>query len=244
MASVETFNYSSPSGALKRPRKVDNWKRNVAKRQRNLGIEYTSLNSGKPVAARKIGQECGCKMKCFDKVVEESRIRIFKDFWASGKRDTHVAFVHSHVVEHPIKRHRTKDEGKRRHCTREYFLDTDGGRVAVCKKAFSSILAISINTIDFWMKSKTSSGVQKAEGRGKHNNHPRVPPTDQELVLQHIASLPKVTSHYSRKSAPLARYLDTDLGSKRDMYLLYRTWLQENHPGMTPVKLHYYRDCQ
>ena len=60
---------SSPSGALKRKRNENNWKTNIAKTARNLGLAYTSKDSGKEKDARRIGDPCNCKNKCFDRVL-------------------------------------------------------------------------------------------------------------------------------------------------------------------------------
>ena len=37
---------SSPSNALKRPRNPDQWKKNIPRKRRNLGKEYTSYSTG------------------------------------------------------------------------------------------------------------------------------------------------------------------------------------------------------
>ena len=60
--------YRSPSQARKRSRNPDNWKKSIAKKKRDSGQNYTSLQTGKPVEARKIGLPCTCKNNCFELV--------------------------------------------------------------------------------------------------------------------------------------------------------------------------------
>ena len=75
---------SSPSGALKRKRNENNWKTNIAKTARNLGLAYTSKDSGKEKDERRIGDPCNCKNKCFDRVGQTNIERIFTEFWQLG----------------------------------------------------------------------------------------------------------------------------------------------------------------
>ena len=47
--------------------------------------------------------------------------------------------------------------------------------------------------------------------------------------------------HYRRDSTD-SLYFEQLIKSKMQLWELYKQWLSENHPGETPVKLHYYVD--
>ena len=52
----------SPSNALKRPRNPEQWKKNIPRKKRNLGEEYTSYSTGKLIPKRSIGDPCRCRL--------------------------------------------------------------------------------------------------------------------------------------------------------------------------------------
>ena len=131
---------SSPSNALKRPRNPDQWKKNIPRKRRNLGKEYTSYSTGKLIPERSIGEPCGCRLKCFENISEDDRQKIFSDFWNSGSHLIQTSFIQKSVQQNKPKHHTTTDPAKQRKCARIYFLSTsDGNTVRVCLKAFCSI---------------------------------------------------------------------------------------------------------
>ena len=132
---------SSPSGALKRPRNEDQWKSNAAKKQRNLGLEYLSPKNDKIVPARSVGQPCGCKKNCFDRVGLENIHQIHKQYWASGDWNIQTAYLQSHTAEMDVKRR--YGASAKRTCTRQYHVVVASEKIIVCKKAFASIHGIN-----------------------------------------------------------------------------------------------------
>ena len=63
-----------------------------------------------------------------------------------------------------------------------------------------------------------------------------------QSVIDHIASVPKLSSHHSRAQSPYRQYLSHGLNIS-SMYTLYLDWLKDNNIDVAaPVSEHYYRD--
>ena len=223
---------SSPSGTLKRKRNEGNWKRNIAKKARNFGF------------ARRIGDPCKCKNKCFDKVGQTNIERIFTEFWQLGSYNLQCSYIQSHTEEVQAKRHRTFDIARQRPIQHKFHVLADNIKVYICLDAFSNILGHNKRTVHRMTNKKTSAGTLITDKRGKHGNQPRIPEQKQQLVIDHISSIPTVTSHYTRVTKPDALYIDGDIKVLPDLYGMYKDWLKDNHPGQQPVNIHYYRDVK
>ena len=165
---------------------------------------------------------------------------IFKDFWASGSWNTQTAYIQKQTTTVPVKRRRTENLDQQKACTRYYHVNVDDTPVTVCKIAFANIHGISRQRVDQAQKSKTVTGVPIADRRGTTGNHGKISLDRREKIINHIESFPTITSHYSRKRSPNVRYLDTTVTSKRQMYSLYKIWIEENHPGEELCSWHYY----
>ena len=189
---------ATPSGAKKRSRNPDNWKQNRAKKARNSGNAYISPTTGREVAARLVGDPCRCTNQCFIKLGDEVINAIHTDFWTLGDHNLQTAFIQHFTVEHKPKRCYTPDGSCKKTVTRIYHLQVAGDRVPVCKKAFASVLSISLTRIDNALKAKTATGVLVPDSRGTHENHPRVSVETLQLVKDHINTFAVVHSHYSR----------------------------------------------
>lgn len=245
LATPATINpppHTTPSNARKRPWNESRWKKRVAKRERNLGHEYTSVNTGKENAARGVGPPCNCSINCFDLVGHANIESIFRDFWASGSWNTQTAYIQKQTTTVAVKRRRTNNVENQKGCTRYYHVTVDDTDITVCKTAFANIHGISRQRLDRAQKNKTSSGVLIPDRRGTTGSHGKILAERREKAINHIQSFPTITSHYSRKSSPNARYLHTDVVTKRQMYDLYKVWLEENHPREVPCSWHYYDD--
>ena len=189
---------SAPSGACKRPCNPGSWKQNKAKKARNSGLEYRSPFSGRMVAARHVGQPCGCTKNCFAAVGMDVIQAIHSDYWALNDHSLQTAFIQKYVKTVDIKKHYTSVVSSQRSCMREYFFKVADKEVTVCKKAFVSVLGVTLGRVDNAVKSQTASGVLKPDGRGKHSNHSRVQEERLQLVKDHINTFPTVSSHYTR----------------------------------------------
>ena len=242
MSGTEAEDFSTPSGIRKRPRNEVKWKRNIAKKRRNHGLDYVSVKNGKNIHARQVGLPCSCTKKCFDLVGEENIHHIFSDYWESGDWNTQTAYLQKQTTTVPVKRRRTHKEENRHVCARFYHVTVEGIPITVCKDAFASIHGISKSRIDRSLGKVTTSNVPVKDNRGKRSNPHKIPEAVAKTVIEHIKSFPTITSHYSRKTCPGVVYLDTDIVSRRQMYDLYVKWLKEEYPDIVACKYHYYDD--
>ena len=191
-------NLPSPSGVRKRPYNPELWKQNAAKKARNLGQEYVSPFHGRMVAAKSVGQPCGCTLGCFDLVGVERINAINADYWKLGDHTLQTSFIQSHTKSAKPKKRYAAAEAMAKSCTRQYHLTVNGELVQVCKKAFARALGITLGRIDNAMNAQTPSGTVIPDGRGRHSNHPRIPEYSLQLAIDHINTFPTVFIHYAR----------------------------------------------
>ena len=238
---------SSPSGVLKRKRKRETYKDQIVKRDRNLGKSYKSRQTGRIVGEREIGAPCTCTNNCFEKVGRENIEILFSEFWELGNYDFQCSYVQGHSEDYAVVRPRPRSliPTKQRSVSRHYHVCVNNEKIKVCFAAFASILGHNKATLQRMLKKKTPSGALIPDMRGKHGNHSRIPDEMQQLAIEHIASIPTVTSHYTRVTNTNALYIDGSIKSMSELYkMYYLVWLKDNHPGKQPVKEHYYVDVK
>ena len=69
--------------------------------------------------------------------------------------------------------------------------------LCVYKSFYLSILEVSQKMIyGVHEKKEEVSGIVKADGQGKHNNHYKVTQEEKEKVIAHISSFPVIDLHY------------------------------------------------
>lgn len=94
MASSSDESNPAPTGLgpkeearKRRKRDVATWKRNIQKKRRDTGEEYTSTTTGAIVPARQVGPPCTCPNKCYDIVEHDNINEIFENYWKIGSHD-------------------------------------------------------------------------------------------------------------------------------------------------------------
>lgn len=62
------------------------WKKNITKKLKNEGKEYSSSKSNKVVAEKKMGTVCSdkCRPKCSKILTDIQRANIFRRYWSLG----------------------------------------------------------------------------------------------------------------------------------------------------------------
>ena len=100
-STVET-----PRNSRKRSRNPSLWKRNLQKAKRTAGMSY-STPTGCIVAAKTVGPPCTCKMKCFDKIGQESE-DIFSSFRKMSTKNEQDAYLFSLISYKEPQRHRLR----------------------------------------------------------------------------------------------------------------------------------------
>ncbi|PSN42572.1 hypothetical protein C0J52_15431 [Blattella germanica] len=164
---------------------------------RNTGKEYTTL-TGKTVK-EKVMQPLGvCRMKCIQRLPDEYRKEIHRDYWSMGSFDKRVLYVSSliEIQDKATTRIRTLDPVKQRF--RQWFKRRDlkflGLRMLI---------------------------------RGKHAPATKLSDYKIEAARNHILSVPRYESHYTRKKSEKT-YLPSHV-SLSDLYKEYTDKYPENY---------------
>lgn len=121
------------------------WKRNVEKCKRLKGQSYITLK-GKVIAAKLI-KEPKCvtlpKHKCYEKVPEEIRWKIFNEFRSLETLDQQRHFINQHVTK-SLKKRETTPGPSRKQYTNDYSFTVNGNQKAkVCRDFFLETLNIT-----------------------------------------------------------------------------------------------------
>ena len=221
-------------------RNPEKWEKNVAKRKRNRGEEYTTYTKKLTVAARHTGTPC--KDGCFHVIGLEKVKDVFKKFWAIGDYDMQNTYLMSLIREEQIKRKRTKEEVSKRQCNFGYFIKTENSEFKVCRSGFASIFGFSDQKIRVLVakKRETATGMPVPDKRGKHPSSRAIKDIRLDRVKEHIESLVVTASHYSRARNPHRRYMEADGGSIPMLYGLYLSWMADEHPEEETVKRSFY----
>ena len=109
LRSAENGSTDTPRRPRKRPRKPETWTRAIAKAKRAKGEEYTSPSTGKTVLARTTGPDCKCKRRCFERISEDERASILKEFYQLANKDLQVAHLFGLIQSNPVKRRRPRE---------------------------------------------------------------------------------------------------------------------------------------
>ncbi|XP_060554953.1 uncharacterized protein LOC132715878 [Ruditapes philippinarum] len=223
----------------KRVRDESNWKRNVLKCKKNTGQSYETA-SGSIKRPRIVKNGCGfnCRKKCHSKIMLDEREKIFHHFWSTGSYEKQKEFIGHTILEVPRKRILNKTDSRRR-VSRQYFFQMHGHKIQVCKQFYLDTLDIS-EAVAYSALSKKCAygGITSKDQRGRHKNRPNKIPHDIVTdIKQHIASFPRVESHYCRKSSN-KEYLEADLNLSK-LYDLYKERCCMNN--YVPQSIHTYR---
>ena len=172
--------------------------------------------------------ECGCALKCYTKLTDDQRKRVFSGFWALGDFNVQNAYLCGCVKILPVARHYQKASTSKRGNTRMYYVNNGRASIRVCKTAFLRIHGVSSGRLTRVLAGQLEQGgVPKMDGRGKHEPPNKTTEEDKEAVRQHIATFPTYESHYSRTDNHNRRYLSPYLTVTK-MYQLYREQCTQN----------------
>lgn len=169
----------------KRKRNIDTWAKNKRKQLKTQGKEYCTVK-GKTISAKLMKLPCKCKRKCYEKINEDQRLLIFKNYY-SLTLDSQNQFIAGFVDEYPKKTQRIKynhDKPSRRLFSKQYFLTKCDEKIEVCQVMFMNTLDISLKKIRVIMSKKRSmgGGVCSIDGRGRHLNHPTLSDEEKNII--------------------------------------------------------------
>jgi len=200
------------------------------RRKRSLGEEYTN-SVGKAVPAKKPREiTCKCTSSSCRSLTSDQIADLNSSYWNLGDFSRQRDYLLSCVQTVPVKRHRA-NAAKPRSIMYHYVFrvkDEDGNEVdvSVCRARFLAVLNIGKKSL-VHAKSTAQNGFSKPDQRGKQAPAHKLKPDQYAAVMQHIASFPKVESHYCRKTSSL-EYLDHLLTISL-MYKLYK--LEHSNDG-------------
>ncbi|CAH2102002.1 unnamed protein product [Euphydryas editha] len=233
--AVENISISNTSKKRRRGNKKE-----IAKTLRNLGLAYTSAStSRKLVSPRKLKEPCNsrCRLKCSERISQESRQTIFEDYWNMGSLTRQRDFIAKQISEVKPK-YQYKRLDNNRLPKHAFYLTVNRERQRVCKIFFKNTLGINDRPIRTVIQKQNASGILEPERRGKHENHGTK--TSEELLVgvrNYIHKIPRIESHYLRKQTT-REYID---GGKNvaDLYNDYKNeCLGKN---LDYVKIHTFR---
>lgn len=187
----------------KRQRNVTNWKSEVAKRLRNTGQSYTSKKLKKVIPARKIGPPCGekCRLKCSANVSEEERKNIFSEYYNLGNITMQRQYIiNSTTLITP--KYKYTNAANPRQNNNAFYFSVQNNKIRVCKTFFKSTLALNDRVIRtaFQKRMPSMNNIVAVDGRGKHENHAKIPDIIKSEIREHIQSIPAMDSHYCRSN--------------------------------------------
>ena len=219
----------------KRQRHPGEWQQNIRKKRRDNGKEYIS-RAGKRVAARKRKvHKCGdCKYRCNEKVNEESREKMFHDYWKLADHKRQRDYISYHVKGKPVIK---GIPGSRKSKILSYFLTVNQEQVQVCKQTFLSTLGIGEKTVYHTVNHRGENGIPVDDRRGGRNPMHATPTEVLNGIREHINSFPVIESHYCRSSTQ-KKYLEQSLNLSK----MYELYVQNCHEtGRTAAKICTYR---
>ncbi|RUS83143.1 hypothetical protein EGW08_009090 [Elysia chlorotica] len=223
----------------KRQRDPSTWKASVRKRLRQSGKDYIdSKGKRQPARTIKLKKDCtSCRFKCTLQFSEHERAKLFEDFWALDDQEKRQFYISTTQIT-SCQRKRTDREISRKKNSLAYFFPLNGENVRVCKTFYLSILDVSQKRIITCHATKTPSTGTPTSFKWSENSNRKVPDEIKEGIRQHIRSIPRVESHYTRKDTN-KEYVSQWGMSVNGLYNEYLKQCEEK--GMIAGKLHLYR---
>lgn len=212
---------------------------NIRKTNRNSGLKYkNSLGIFQEAKSIKICDCTKCPYKCTERITEEERLKLFKDFWDLGEYSRQTDYIAGRVKQMKCKRQRV--EGSRRKTSFSYEFHLGEKNVVVCKKFFLSTLSISEKRVRVVMEKllRSASRTASPDRRGRHEPGIKISSKTLRIVNEYIDKFPRVPAHYCRRDSSKV-YLETML-NKEIMYTLYLENCEQL--GEIPISKSKYKD--
>lgn len=218
----------------------DTWIVQKNQKLREQGLPYKSVNKGAKKArfdvdrnAREMGKACECmlsskpksRIKCRGFSLDE-RKKIFEDFWKVPWSEKKTSLRLLVLCSVPKDTKNRKNENSRRHNTLQFHLKkSDGGLIRVCKTMFLNTLGLrEWMVLNCVVQNKDVADISVK----KQSNRKLLTKKRTALVHEFLDSLPKVASHYCRKSTTWF-YLESLWLSKKEVYRGYLQYCKEQN---------------
>lgn len=225
-----------PKTKRKRIAQPDTWDKNVNKHLRMSGRGYTGYRRSEGKIKhdivrpeRKIKPTCVSKFcalastRFCANISEPERNEIFKTFWEMSWEQKRMFFAH--MITYSAKKRSYVEGSSKRSGTYKYFLMVQGQKMQVCKSMFLNTLAVGEKMILNWVNSANNHGIlQGSDIRRQTSTLKRKASQDKQRVnnmKNFLESLPKLESHYCRKSTGKF-YFEQNFKCKSEVYNLYK----------------------
>lgn len=215
----------------------ENWKRSKNKKLRMRGEQYIGFKYNKESkkssqdqvrSGRKLKPRCSssyclkAKNRQCSEVTEDTRVKIFEDFWSKMTWDQRKIYVSSNVRKQTTKEKTTDLEKSRRSGTFLYFIDAGEKKFQVCRNTFLNTFDIGYKMIHHWVNSSEHGMHEDTQTRLSKMERIKTENKECYVYLNNfLDSLPKLPSHYARKESTKL-FLEPVFYSKTDVYKLYK----------------------
>lgn len=233
----DNISFTSCDSILVEPRKrakranKENWSCERNKNNRMKGKTYEGrrkTDDGKVVFDVK-RQERNVKARCehndrskfFEchKITEDMRQHIFKKYWKLSWEGKKV-YIQQTVQKQKVARRKCSDNNNRREHTFKYNFNVSGTKVKVCKKMYLSTLDVGEWSVHNWVQKEDTEPVSSSVTSIRNINVQALEEIGRNKVKEFLSSLPKLESHYCRKSTNKL-YLEQNWQSKNRLYREY-----------------------
>ncbi|KAL4719252.1 hypothetical protein ACJJTC_018955 [Scirpophaga incertulas] len=235
---------------LKRLKHQDDWLSKKRQRLYNKGMPYISTRGIKKDARRmKVSCSATCRLRCYEKITDESRKELFSRFWDTGSHVKQWQIIAKYVMQKNKKTATNLEETSRRSYTLHYHLPlhdpvTDStSSQKVCKTMFLNTFNISKEFVYTALRKNNDCNdfVDIIDDRGRHKNHASIITNEmKQSVIDHVNSFIPVESHYVRKRSN-KKYLDSSLSFSK-IFKLYAEWCSQNNYNDKVKTIRQYRD--
>lgn len=203
-----------------------------------MGLLYAT-KTGKIIKERKCRELLNCRLTCKNRITEEKRQQVFKEYWAQSNFNKRIHFLARLITTEEKKTEKRKMDNKKhknRQVSHKYFLPVDGQLVTICKTCLLKTLDETNRFLTDVIKNKSSSvsGIPHDDLRGLAPPSNKTPDEDINLAKAHIASIPAYESHYCRKDSS-KQYLPHYYTLTR-MYDEYKKWLSQEKKPVSKFK--------
>lgn len=191
-----------PSHGCKRTRNPFERKKHSVTLLRDAGQPYTSQSTGLNVEARKI--EPPCRDGCFRKLTMPVMEELFADYYGLADYAKQTAYIQSLVSSKPVKRCRVPQgqDAPVHSQTRECTVVYNNVVHKVCKAAFLPIFGMRDKRMCTALAKVSITGCPVPDKYGKHTPGTKKGERVHQLIHEHVSSIPKVSSHYTRAKSP------------------------------------------
>ncbi|XP_072041703.1 uncharacterized protein [Amphiura filiformis] len=197
----------------KKKRQKKEWAKNVAKQRRNSAKRPPTVTCAHPPHSY-------CKARALS---DGDIADMFDDLYTDSDKVRQDAFITSHILLAPVKRHRFRreDQSKRREFTSTFFMTKeDGEKVEVCQKSFRSLLSIGETRLRNLMRYTWRNNNTRPERRGGVRVKPGYDDLKQQ-ICNHIRKFRCRSSHYGINKTPSLKFLPSTLSINK-MYLMFK----------------------